>query len=162
MAHRTSTVASRKKSTLLGPSEAEESPLAGHRPSREGQGPVGCLWTGSVCLPPRGEAHKVTGGRGHFPLSPVLWRSSGAGFKVFGAGTLHGWVRGGCSSDPAQFPGEACFLHRDPGAASRRGPLLSEMEWRWRQVDGGGHPRGRASLERSDGPVSTASQTHPQ
>lgn len=101
---------------------------------------MGSLWTGSVCLGPRGEATQGDRVDGSFLTEPAVERSSaGLASRCLGQDS-HGWVRGGCSSDPAQFPGKPAS-HGDPGAASRRGPLLPEMEWRWRQVDAEAIPR---------------------
>lgn len=73
-----------------------------------------------------GKQHKVTGGRG-FPLSPAVERSSAGWLQGVWSRDSHGWVRGGCSSNPAQFPGKPAS-HGDPGAASRRG-LAAARKW---------------------------------
>ena len=113
-----------------------------------------------VC-PLEGKQHKVTGGHGHFPLSPAVERSSaGPALRCLGQGLAwlgEGWV----FQQPCSIP-QGSPLHMGTlGQPAEGASLLPEMEWRWRQVDGGGHPMWPSPTERSDGPVSKqARHTH--
>ena len=117
---------------------------------------VGYLWTALFVCSLEGKQHKVTGGRGHFPLSPAVERSSAGPalrFLVQGlAGLGEGWV----FQRPCSVPQGSPLHTRTLGQPAEGASLLLETEWRWRQVDGGGHPTWPSPTERSDGPVSTA------